>query len=71
MIMGRTSPHYWLESVRCSMANSTFIGNAKSRIIKDLIKDPLIVKAIDSPTIDESTPEKLINTHIFNFHQNP
>lgn len=53
------------------MANSTFIGNAKTQIIKDLIKDPLIVKTIDSPTISPSTPEKLINTHIFNFNQNP
>lgn len=53
------------------MANSTFIGNAKSKIIKDLIKDPTIVATIDSPDVSPSTPEKLINTHIFNFNQNP
>ena len=53
------------------MANSTFIGEAKSKLIKELIKDSLIVKAIESPTISARTPEKLINTHIFNYNQNP
>lgn len=53
------------------MANSTFIGDAKSKIIKELIKDADIVKAIDSPTISSKTPEKLIGTHLFNYNQNP
>ena len=53
------------------MANSTFIGDAKSKIIKELIKDADIVKAIDSPTISFKTPEKLIGTHLFNYNQNP
>jgi len=51
------------------MANSSIIGTAKMKIIKELIKDKAIVKAIDSP--DVVSPEKLINTHIFNYHQNP
>ena len=53
------------------MANSTFVGKAKNKIIKELIKDPNIVAALDSPDISPSTPEKLINTHIFNFNQYP
>lgn len=53
------------------MANSTFIGNAKKMIIKELIKDPDIILGIDSPTISTKTPEKLINTHIFTYNQNP
>lgn len=51
------------------MANSSFIGKAKNTIIKDIIKDPLMVAAIDSPDI--KSPEKLIGTHIFNYNQNP
>lgn len=51
------------------MANSSIIGNAKNKIIKEFIKDTEIVKAIDSSTI--TSPEKLINTHIFDYHQNP
>lgn len=53
------------------MANSTFIGDAKKQIIKEIIKDKLMVDVIDSPDIDKKTPEKLINTHIFTFNQNP
>lgn len=51
------------------MANSSMIGTLKNKVIKSLIQDELIVKAIDSPTIKK--PEDLINTHIFNYHQNP
>lgn len=51
------------------MANSSIIGQAKNKIIKEFIKDKNIVDAINSSTI--TSPEKLIGTHIFNYHQNP
>ena len=51
------------------MANSSIIGIAKNKIIKEFIKDDEIVKAIDSHDI--TSPQKLVNTHIFNYHQNP
>lgn len=50
------------------MANSFIISKAKNKIIKEFIKDKEIVEAIDS---HEFAGEKLINTHIFNYHQNP
>lgn len=53
------------------MANSSIIGKAKNKIIKEFIKDTDIVAAINSPTIDANKPEKLVGTHIFNYHQNP
>lgn len=53
------------------MANSSLIGTIKSKIIKEFIKDPLIIEAINSPDVSRKTPEKLINTHIFNYNQNP
>ena len=53
------------------MANSSIIGKAKNKIIKEFIKDKDIVLAIDSPTVKINEPEKLIGTHIFNYHQNP
>ena len=49
------------------MANSSFIGKAKNKIIKEFIKDDLIIQAIGS----SASPEKLIGTQIFNYHQNP
>lgn len=51
------------------MANSSAIGNIKNKIIKEFIKDNEIVQAIGSTNI--TSPEKLVNTHIFNYHQNP
>lgn len=51
------------------MANSSIVRIAKNRIIKEFIKDPEIIAAIDSDDIKE--PEKLIGTHIFNYNQNP
>lgn len=51
------------------MANSSIIDTAKNKIIKEFIKDDMIVKAIDSS--DVTSREGLINTHIFNYHQNP
>ena len=53
------------------MANSSIIRKAKNKIVKDFIKDPEIIAAIDSSTIKPNEPEKLINTHIFNYNQNP
>lgn len=51
------------------MANSTIIGKVKRKLVKELIKDTNIINAIDSPDITK--PEKLIGTHIFDYHQNP
>ena len=51
------------------MANSSIIGKIKNKIIRGFIKDKEIIQAIDSPNIE--SPEKLIGTHIFDFHQNP
>lgn len=53
------------------MANSSIINTAKNKVIKELIKDPDIIKAIDSHTIDENQPEKFINSHIYTYNQNP
>lgn len=51
------------------MAHSSIIGEAKNLIIKEFIKDKEIVRAIDASDI--SSIEKLVGTHIFNYHQNP
>ena len=51
------------------MANSSFIGKAKNKIIKEFIKDNDIIAAIDSSNV--TSPEKLKGTHIFDYHQNP
>ena len=53
------------------MANSSIIRKAKNKIIKEFIKDQDIVAAINSSTVKSSEPEKLVNTHIFNYNQNP
>ena len=53
------------------MANSSIIKKAKNKIIKEFIKDPEIIAAINSDIIKPNEPEKLINTHIFNYNQNP
>ncbi len=53
------------------MANSSIIRNAKNKIVKEFIKDQDIIAAIDSSEIKPNEPEKLINTHIFNYNQNP
>lgn len=51
------------------MANSSIIGKAKNKIIKEFIKDIDIRQAIDSHTV--TSAEKLVGTHIFDYHQNP
>ena len=53
------------------MANSSIIKQAKNKIVKEFIKDQNIITAINSSTIQPNEPEKLINTHIFNYNQNP
>ena len=51
------------------MANSSIIGKAKNKIIKEFIKDKDIVSAIEP--IDINSEEELVNKYIFNFNQNP
>ena len=51
------------------MANSSSIVNLKNKVIKDLITDERIVTAIDSS--EYKIAEDLVNTHIFDYHQNP
>lgn len=51
------------------MANSSIVGKAKNKIIKEFIKDKEIVNAIGSSSV--TSIENLIGTHIFNYHQNP
>lgn len=51
------------------MANSSIIRKTKNKIIKEFIKDSEIVDAINSSKV--SKPEELVNTHIFNYNQNP
>ena len=53
------------------MANSSIIRKAKNKIVKEFIKDQDIIAAINSSTVKPNEPEKLINTHIFNYNQNP
>lgn len=53
------------------MANSSIIRKAKNRIIKEFIKDPEIIAAINSSEVKSKEPEKLINKHIFDYNQNP
>jgi hypothetical protein len=53
------------------MANSSIVRIAKNRIIKEFIKDQEIIEAIDSSEIKRNEPEKLINSHIFDYNQNP
>lgn len=53
------------------MANSSIIRKAKNKIIKEFIKDPDIVAAINSSEVKPNEPEKLIGKHIFNYNQNP
>lgn len=53
------------------MANSSIIRKAKNKIVKEFIKDPEIVAAINSSEVESNEPEKLIGRHIFNYNQNP
>ena len=53
------------------MSNSSIIREAKNKIIKEFIKDKDIVEAINSSEIKSNESEKLINSHIFDYNQNP
>lgn len=53
------------------MANSSIIRKAKNKIIKEFIKDPEIIAAINSSEVKPNEPEKLINKHIFDYNKNP
>ena len=54
------------------MANSSIIGRAKNRIIKDFIKDIDIIQAIgDENVTSVENGEDLIGTRIFGYGQNP
>ena len=53
------------------MANSSIIRRAKNKIVKEFIKDPDIIAAINSSEVKSNEPEKLINKHIFDYNQNP
>lgn len=50
------------------MANSSIIASMKDKVIKEIINDEMIVKAINA---SYESPDDLINTHIFRFNQNP
>ena len=51
------------------MSNSSIIGTAKNKIVKEFIKDDDIVAAIGCDKGE--TGEELVNTHIFNYNQDP
>lgn len=53
------------------MANSSIIRKAKNKIIKEFIKDPDIVSAINSSKVKPNETEKLLYNHIFDYNQNP
>ena len=53
------------------MANSSIIGKAKNKIIKEFIKDQQIIQAIDNTRLNPNQTEKYINTCIFDYGRNP
>lgn len=54
------------------MANSSIIGRAKNRIVKDFIKDIDIINAIGYENVTSTeNGEDLIGTRIFTYGQNP
>lgn len=54
------------------MANSSIIGRAKTKIIKEFIKDIDIVQAIGNESVTSlDNAEDLIGTSIFSYAQNP
>lgn len=54
------------------MANSSIIGKAKNKIVREFIKDVDIIQAIGDENVTSlENSEKLINTRIFNYNQNP
>lgn len=54
------------------MANSSIISRMKDKLITEIINDEELFRAIDSPNIKNfENADKLVGTHIFNYHQNP
>ena len=54
------------------MANSSIVGDIKTKVISEIIQDEDLFRAINSPTISSfEASDKLVNTHIFRFDQNP
>lgn len=54
------------------MANSSIIGDAKNRLVREFIRDEDIILAIgDNEITSTKNSDKLINTHIFTYNQNP
>lgn len=53
------------------MANSSIIAKAKNKIVRELIKDPAIIEAIDCTDDNRHVGESLYGTHIFDYAQNP
>ena len=54
------------------MANSSIISRMKDKLITEIINDEALFYAIDSPTIKKlEDADRLVGTHIFNYHQNP
>ena len=50
------------------MANSSIIGRAKNKIVRELINDSEFLAALD---VNEKQSENIIGTHIFTYNQNP
>ena len=53
------------------MANSSLVSSLKKEIIRELVKDPDIFYAIDSPDIKFDKADQLVYKHIFPYHKNP
>ena len=54
------------------MANSSIIEDLKNTVITELVNDPDMFAAIDSPDIQSfDDSDKLVNTHLFRFAMNP
>ena len=54
------------------MANSEVISKLKKSVIKEILSDSDLIKAIDPPSnIDSTKPKNLMYSCIFPYHQNP
>lgn len=54
------------------MANSHIVEKVKNIVIKEMIKDDLLIKAIDPPKeLNIKQPQELMNKVIFSYNQDP